>query len=428
VALTILSAIFIAAHFMRGNQLTIAISCLIAPLLFYMERRWVIRVMQGLLVISAWVWIATIGQLVVERMALDKPWLRMFFILSGVAFLALVAVKRLQGLLALLPNESAKPGAVAFFLTGALLTLVHILPESPMLIFERLVPGSGIYMIVGLSLYAGHLASRFTDPGFAAKWRPRIWALFSVVFFGQLILGLIGFESFLMSGKLHFPIPAMIVAGPLFRGGGSMFMPILFGVTVLLVGPAWCSYLCYIGAWDDIASRFKRRKPKALPRWVKPVRMAILIGVVVAAIVLGRIGLPVTVAIVAASTFGILGVMVMAAFSRKTGTMVHCTAYCPMGLLGNWLGKINPFRVRIGPECDLCMKCSTACRYNALSKPDIESKAPASTCTLCGDCVTQCDKNQIDYRFFSLPPDKARAVFTTLAISLHAVFMGVAMI
>ena len=39
--------------------------------------------------------------------------------------------------------------------------------------------------------------------------------------------------------------------------GGGLFMAILFSASVLLVGPAWCSWLCYIGAWDDRVARLR---------------------------------------------------------------------------------------------------------------------------------------------------------------------------
>ena len=68
-------------------------------------------------------------------------------------------------------------------------------------------------------------------------------------FFGQLALGIFADPIFLMTGKLHLPIPAVILAGPLYRFEG-LFMPILFISTLLLSGPAWCSQLCYFGAFD----------------------------------------------------------------------------------------------------------------------------------------------------------------------------------
>jgi hypothetical protein len=40
------------------------------------------------------------------------------------------------------------------------------------------------------------------------------WTFFSVVFFAQLVLGLAGMPSMLMTGELHAPVPALILAGP----------------------------------------------------------------------------------------------------------------------------------------------------------------------------------------------------------------------
>lgn len=85
----------------------------------------------------------------------------------------------------------------------------------------------------------------------------RVWLMFSGVFFAQLVLGLLGAERFLMTGNLHLPVPAVILAGPLCRGEG-FFMLILFLCTVLIVDPAWCGWLCYIGAWDNVAASARR--------------------------------------------------------------------------------------------------------------------------------------------------------------------------
>jgi hypothetical protein len=134
-----------------------------------------------------------------------------------------------------------------------------------MLLAERSLPGAGWVQAAGLAAYAFWLIGVLYSPRTAAIWRRRLWTFFSIVFFTQLAIGLAGVEQFLMSGDLHLPIPAMIIAGPLYRGEG-LFMPILFGATLLLVGPAWCSYLCYVGSWDlNLAAG--RRRPMQLPRW-----------------------------------------------------------------------------------------------------------------------------------------------------------------
>jgi polyferredoxin len=248
--------------------------------------------------------------------------------------------------------------------------------------------------------------------------------LFSIIFFAQLILALTGFDKFMMNDKIHLPIPAMILAGPIYRGSG-FFMPILFISTIVLVGPAWCSHLCYIGSWDNEASRAKR-KPGSIPRWTKSTRLAILIIIPVITVVLKASGLSTIVSTSFAVAFGVIGIAVMLFWSRKSGVMTHCVAYCPIGLLANWLGKLSPFRIRINDTCTDCGACTLACRYNALNAADIEKRYPAITCTLCGDCLSKCKENSIEYRFLGLSPSKARMVFITLAVSIHAAFMGLA--
>jgi ferredoxin len=254
--------------------------------------------------------------------------------------------------------------------------------------------------------------------------RKRIWAGFSFVFFAQFILGLAGLEKFLMTDELHLPIPAVILAGPLFRGEG-FFMLILFLGTVLFIGSAWCSHLCYIGAWDNLFA-CSQKKPSALPKWRNAVRMGILIVVLSAAIALRSLGISGTVAAALAIVFGLLGIGIMVYFSRKKGTMVHCTVYCPTGLVADWLGKVSPFRIRIDNKCDDCGACTFACRYNALENGDIQERKAGITCSLCGDCVQSCSKEAIYYKFLGLNPKTARSIFIVLIVSLHAIFLGLA--
>jgi polyferredoxin len=202
-------------------------------------------------------------------------------------------------------------------------------------------------------------------------------------------------------------------------------MLILFLCTIVLVGPAWCSHLCYIGAWDDWAAR-RRRRPAALPRWRVPVRIGIAVLVLLAALLLSLLGISAVVAGGIAVAFGLGGVALMVFWSRRTGSMAHCVTYCPIGLLTNYLGKISPFRLRIGAGCNDCGICTRACRFDALNPVDIRHRRPGITCTLCGDCVSACKPEQITYRLPGLNPRRARAVFIVVIVALHAAFLGVA--
>ncbi len=314
---------------------------------------------------------------------------------------------------------------VAALLTFVLLAIVQVKVARPMLLAERLWAGAGWIQAVALAMYAGFLLYRMRDPRQSGAWRRRAWLLFSIVFFGQFLLGILGVDVMLMTGKLHVPVPAVVVGGPLYRGEG-LFMPILFASTLVLVGPAWCSHLCYIGAWDNLAAT-ARKRPGPLPRWRWWAQPSILALVVAVALGMRALGVSGTVAALVAITFGLVGVGVMVLASRRLGFMAHCTLFCPLGWVATRAGRwVSPFRIRIQAGCDDCMACSTACRFGALTREDIAARRAGPSCTLCGDCVRPCAKRVIGYRFPGLSPDRARMVFLVLAVSVHAVFLGVA--
>jgi len=316
--------------------------------------------------------------------------------------------------------------AASSALTVALLSAVQVKVERTMLLAERFVPGAGWAELIVLGIYAGVVTYWMTDPRRSARVRRRIWGLFSIVFFAQLVLGMAGIERCLMTGELHLPVPAVIVAGPLFRGAPS-FMLYLLLATVLLVGPAWCSHLCYFGAWDSAFSQ-ARKRPRALPRWRRWCQLGVLGLVVGGALGLNIGGVPGPIATALGLGFGVLGVVVMVGLSRRSGAMVHCVVYCPIGLITSVLGRISPFRVRIAASCDACGACRTACRYDALDPVDIERRKPALSCTLCGDCLRTCPGHSLHYTFPFLGPDRARLLFVTLVVTLHATNMGLGMI
>jgi polyferredoxin len=316
--------------------------------------------------------------------------------------------------------------AVSFCLTGGALSLVQAQGPFPLLLAERFVPGAGWLEAAMLAAYAAFLTSRMLEPRRSALWRRRLWRLFSLAFFTQLALGLAGCEQFLMTGDLHVPVPAVIAAGPIYRAE-RFFMPLLFGATVILAGPAWCSFLCYMGAWDDAAAT-RKRHATFLPRWRHPLRAAILALVIGAAAALRAVGASTLMATSLAVAFGVLGVAVMILFSPRSGVMAHCTVYCPIGLAANILGRVNPFRLRIDASCTRCGACGAICRYAALPAEALERGRPDLACTLCGDCVGACSSTSISFTVGGIGVRWARTAFLVLAVSLHAVFLGVARI
>ncbi len=424
IILTIPSLFFLAAHAFRAGSPGGAIFWLVASILAVAPLSWKSWALAGLLGFGTWLWGDITFTLVQQRMALGLPWLRLAAILGVVTAVCLVA--------ALLHFRRAcrhsRPGSLvqglAFLLTTVGLSIAKQKTSLDIILLDRFFPSGGWLVVILLGCYAAWIAGKMLRPEDSPQWRRRVWAVFSALFFLQLFLGILGFERFLMTGKLHLPIPALIAAGPLYRGDG-FFMLILFTVTLILVGPAWCSHLCYIGAWDNWAA-MARKRVGTLPGWTKVARWLICVAVLAGAFLLGRSGQPRGLAVALAAVFGVVGVVIMLVWSKRTGIMSHCTTYCPMGLLANIFGKINPWRIRMGSGCCKCGICTQVCRYGALAAPDIEAGRAGLSCSLCGDCIAGCPHGHLHYRFPGISHETARSAFIVVIVALHAIFLGVA--
>ncbi len=312
-----------------------------------------------------------------------------------------------------------------FTLTFILLSFVQIKVARPMILAERFVKGAGWIEIFIVACYGAFVVFKMQDPGNVPKWRKISWTLFSIIFFSQLVIGLAGFDKFLMSGKLHLPIPMMILGGPIYRGQLSV-MTILFLSTVVLTGPAWCSQLCYFGAFDNLASGGKTSKE--ILRYKGAIKTTILALVITMALVLRWFNVPLFTSTLIAAGFGISGISIMIIFSLKKKKMVHCVMYCPIGTIVNVFKNVNPFRMYIDQSCNLCMNCTKFCKYDALNTIDIKNSKPSITCTLCGDCLAGCHHNSIKYKFLKMKPENARKLYLILTISLHAACLAMARI
>ncbi|WP_370860335.1 4Fe-4S binding protein [Parabacteroides faecis] len=315
--------------------------------------------------------------------------------------------------------------AITAILIAILLTIVQIVPNKPLLLLDRFVPSAG-WIQVGIAVIYGALLSyKMQDRKERPKWRLRAWLLFSIVFFGQLFLGITVDSVFLMTGKLHLPVPAIILAGPLFRLEG-LFMPILFMSTLLLSGPAWCSQLCYFGAFD--AWNAKGKTEKNVFHYHKQLRYSVFFIVIAGAIALRLFGATGWLATIAGLIVGIIGLGIMLTLSRKKKKMIHCSSYCPIGTLVSFMKKLSPFRVRLNMNCTHCMACLKACKYDALHKENIEKGKIGYTCTYCGDCLSACKHGGLEYRFLRLRPATAERLWIVITVVLHTCFLMIARI
>ena len=427
--LTTLSILLLAAHNLRFGETGIAMALLLFTAILWTRRDWLRITSIAVLSWGLFTWTQTLITLMQFRLAADLPWVRLALIMGTVMGITALCMFGLttQKTRAFFKNDQihARPQAITALLTAGLLFFICEKASMTMLLADRFIPGSGPVEILALAVYASWVCSRLLNPKTQATTRRRIWLLFSIIFFGQFFLGIAGINQCLMTGTLHLPVPALIVAGPLFRGGG-FFMPILFGSTLLLVGPAWCSHLCYIGAWDNRMAVKTHLSPQ--PTWAPVLRWSILVMIIFAAVGLRLLHVPTIPAVAMAGMFGLTGIGVMVFVSRKKGSMIHCTIFCPIGILSNYLGKIAPWRIRISSACTGCRACLPTCRYNALDMEALAQGKPHITCTLCGDCVSSCKHGALTYSAPLLGSDMARTVFLIIVTTLHTVFLAVARI
>ena len=422
---SILSFILIGSHFLRDYNFGLALVSVLVPFLFFIRKRWILYIASGLLFLSAGLWINTALNFSYVRIELEQPYFRMLIILGAVSLFTamsgfLILSKRFRR--KYIRTDYDVPAVSSFFVSGFIISMAFIKVKFPIVLLERFLPGFGWFEIFILSLYAAFITQKILDKSNSVKWRRIIWSLFSFVFLAQLLIGILGNELFLMTGKLHIPVPAIILAGPLYRWEISI-MVFLFIGSLVFIGPAWCSYLCYFGAWDDYFSR-KKSKPKQLPANKQIIRISIVIVVILIALIMNYLGVSATIAAITGLSFGILGVVVMILYSRKKGVMAHCVVFCPIGLFAILFGKISPFRIKIDNSCTDCAQCHLSCRYDALNIVDIKNRKPNINCTLCGDCLGVCEHSSINYRFLKLHPENARKLFVIIAVSMHAAFMA----
>lgn len=102
--------------------------------------------------------------------------------------------------------------------------------------------------------------------------------------------------------------------------------------------------------------------------------------------------------VIALVTFHLIGLI-----AWKYGR-AWCNTVCPVGTFLGFLGKYSLFKIRIdGDKCTHCLACGTRCKASC-----IDSKNQAidhSRCVDCFDCLESCKEGALSY---SLPPAKPR--------------------
>ena len=218
---------------------------------------------------------------------------------------------------------------------------------------------------------------------------------------------------------------------------------ILLVLLTLLLGRVYCSVICPLGVFQDIAARFGKWKKK-LPYSFSPakswlrygilavVAVAIIFGVGIVAALLdpygayGRIAnnllLPLwqlgnnilaTIAersnsyvfhttdvwlkslptlIVAVVTFCVV------AFLAWRNGRTYCNTICPVGTALGFLSRFSLYQIRIdGQKCNNCKICERHCKAACINSK--EFKVDYSRCVSCMNCISKCNRDAVGYTF-----------------------------
>ncbi len=82
-----------------------------------------------------------------------------------------------------------------------------------------------------------------------------------------------------------------------------------------------------------------------------------------------------------------------------------CRNLCPLGAMLGLVARFGLLKWYPGKACDKkCMKCAEVCRMGAI---DDEGRISPEACNLCLDCVDECDKKIIGFKFKRVKPKPA---------------------
>lgn len=93
---TVLSALLLAAHFLRSGNMVLVVGCAAFPLVLLIRKPWALHATQAYLVFAAVTWGWTAFQIAERRIAAVQPWGRMVLILGAVSLAAVGAAALLQ--------------------------------------------------------------------------------------------------------------------------------------------------------------------------------------------------------------------------------------------------------------------------------------------------------------------------------------------
>ncbi|MEW6182897.1 MAG: 4Fe-4S binding protein [Bacillota bacterium] len=301
------------------------------------------------------------------------------------------------------------------------------------------------------------------------KYRSSLFIIIAVCFVISFVSNLIEVRGSMVltaedmySGETpfcHLVIPMIIIPAALTRTiifPGSMLegfasiasMIVLWTGASLVLGRAWCSWVCFFGGMDEGFSRLCRRPViKRIDRKWTYLPYAVLLAVVLTSaltlsptycewlcpfkavtefVEINSFKVMVQTVIFVSLFVGL--VVVLPALTRRR---IQCGLFCPFAAFQSLTNKINVFDVRIDRDkCNLCKRCINACPTFSLDEQSVRNGRTCLSCTKCGQCVDNCPQQAASFHIKGTPVavgGKARMLFLYPAF-LFAVIIGGGMI
>lgn len=291
----------------------------------------------------------------------------------------------------------------------------------------------------------------------------RIRVTLAVVFFALTTFLFLDFSNLLPApfnvlAEIQF-IPALL--------SGSFVVLIALLLLTLLLGRVYCSVVCPLGIYQDIAAWFSKRltkrkkynysKGKKMLRYgtlivtfiaffagatillslldpysaygrmvtnlFKPAYMAgnnILAGILNGMGNFSLYNVDIYLLSLSSLIVGILTFLVIGILAWRYGR-TYCNTLCPVGTILGFLSQFSFLKIRIDEKsCNHCGQCATKCKASCIDSKN--NQIDYSRCVSCYDCIQVCKQKSIRYSFVqkkkqtatATTPDSSKRMFLTV--------------
>lgn len=375
------------------------------------------------------------------------------------------------------PHPGARPRPPAFRTVGRSVLLTLPMALWSLLMFTPAVREGGGERRMAACLVAAFMTGLFflmMRTGRTYQWRRIFFVALGFLFPVGFIAGLIAVRGSMsipiermVSGDTPFcfmVIPMLLIPGALTRTiifPGSIlptannphsiaFMIGFWFATTLVVGKAWCSYVCFFGGIEEGFAGFPKRARirgwlLGHARWLRLLPWSILLFIVVLSAALFEpvyctwlcpfktvTEYPAVHSVTTAIQMGIFialfaGLVVVLPYLTKKRT--QCAFFCPFGAFQSLFNRIHLFDIRFDREkCVDCTLCQTACPTMAVTAESIREGKTLSNCMKCGACVDSCKKDAAVWHLkgteVAVKPERARLLFLYGAWAMATMFGG----